>query len=138
MGDRANLYFRTAHKAGIGVYAHSSGPDGIAKAAMAVLENKAFQARGPGMKDQHYATRIGVQLALKVLEADPESQTGFGLWTPEMGVCDNSYGICVIDVCTGKVYVTGERGWDFADPDEDAPRALINPTAKKIEKAMRG
>ena len=127
MGDRSNVFFRSGRD-GIGVYAHWSG-ESMADAAMRVIQSKAFQAR---LGDEHYAMRIGVQLVLEALDADPKSETGFGLWTPATGPDDNEYRWVVIDVDTGDLFVA--KNWKKPLPSE----RVAKPTASEIRRRMRG
>jgi hypothetical protein len=125
MGDRANVYFRNG-KAGIGVYGHWAGSS-IASAAAKVLASKAFKAR---IGDPNYATRIGVQIVLEELGAEPSSETGFGLWTSVGGADDNEYPYIVIDVNDGKVFVAAD--WKKPKPSERVEK----PTEKKLLSLM--
>jgi hypothetical protein len=125
MGDRSNLFFRTA-RGGIGVYAHWSGL-GIADAAAKVMASKAFQGR---IGDTNYALRLGVQLALETLGADSKEETGFGLWTPATGADDNEYPYVVIDVDEGVLFVT--RDWQKPSKADQVDK----PTAAAIRKRM--
>src|SRR5580765_7562622 len=111
MRDRSNVFFRS-DKHGIGVYAHWAG-EAMADAAMRVLKSKAFNDR---LGDEHYAMRIGVQIVLAALGADPKSDTGFGLWTPATGPDDNEYRWIVIDVETGDLFVA--KNWKKPLPSE--------------------
>ncbi|MFO0728135.1 MAG: hypothetical protein U1E65_30420 [Myxococcota bacterium] len=127
MGDRSNLYFKNGDH-GVGVYGHWAG-QGMAEAAMAVLQNKGFLAR---LGDSSYATRIGVQTVLDTLGVSAKDETGCGLWTSETGPDDNEYRFLVIDVQSGRVFVTDD--WK-APPPSDLIEA---PTAEKIAAAMIG
>ncbi|MFT3709383.1 MAG: hypothetical protein QM817_17225 [Archangium sp.] len=125
MGDRSNLFFRSA-KGGIGVYGHYAGVS-MADAAMAVLKNPAFKAR---IGDKNYAFRIGVQTALDVLGATAAEETGYGLWTPATGADDNEHRYIVIDVDTGALFVA--KDWKKVKPSEK----IAKPTAASIRKKM--
>jgi hypothetical protein len=100
----------------------------MAEAAMAVLSSPLFKTR---IGDAPYAMRIGVQIVLDNLGASLE-ELGFGLWTRSMGPCDNAYGIIVIDVNTGGVYVTsnpqhpGVSCTPVLEPTEELLRKLMN------------
>jgi hypothetical protein len=96
---------------------------------MRVLKSKAFQAR---LGDANYATRIGVQLVLEELGADPKSETGFGLWTPAGGPDDNEYRWVVIDVDTGDLFVA--KNWKKPLPTE----LVQTPTVAEVRRRMRG
>lgn len=115
MGDRSNIFFRNV-KGGIGVYGHWAGVS-MATAAMAVINNAAFKQR---IGDCTYATRIGVQTVLEHLGALATHETGFGLWSAEMGPGDNEHKYIVIDVGDGSVYVAGD--WDNVRECELVPK----------------
>lgn len=119
MGDRANLQFRSENQT-IGIYGHWVGTD-IAKAAVAVVESPTFQKR---VGDDAYATRIGVQIALKELGSDEEDEHGFGLYVGNECPDNDGYEIVVVNVDTGKIEVDGE--------------VFDKPTAATVAKAMQG
>lgn len=104
MGDRANIFIQTDKRAdglwnGIGVYSHWHG-EGIHQAALAALP----KAEGR-IGDEAYFARIVIHNVL-VAVADPDSETGTGLWTEYP--CDNDgYPILVINAETGEHWFTG-------------------------------
>jgi hypothetical protein len=92
------------------------------------MKSKAFKAR---VGDANYALRIGVQLVLQTLQADPTSDTGFGLWTPATGPDDNEYRYVVVDVDEGHLFVCSD--WKKPKPGD----RIATPTAANIRSAMR-
>jgi hypothetical protein len=126
MGDRANVYLRNDNS-GIGVYGHWAGL-GMAEAAMAVLANDAFRKR---LGDASYATRIAVQTIFAAVGADPNEETGFGLWTSASGPDDNEYRFIVIDVDSGELFVSDD--WKDPRPEDK----LADPTTDAIVARMQ-
>lgn len=115
MGDRANIFIQTEMQddgqwAGIGVYTHWRG-EGIHAAALAALPKAAGR-----VGDTSYFARIIVHNVLNAV-ADPDSETGAGLWTvfPD----DNDgYPVLVINAQTGKHWFT-PLGNHASDQKED-------------------
>lgn len=116
MGDRSNILFQNGDDAPIGVYCHWAGLS-LARSAMKVLKNRAFQAR---LGDADYAIRIGVQVVLADQGASMTEDTGFGLFVGDSP--DRNYNDIIINVNTGRLMVGGT--------------AIDNPTEAKIRQLM--
>lgn len=126
MGNRSNLFFKNGND-GIGIYAHNAGAE-LAEVAASVVKNPAFKSR---LGDPSYALRIGVETALECLGSDGFIETGFGLWTANMGPDDNdSYPYIVIDVLDGQVYVTKS----LRNPRED--EVVPDPSSDVLKNLM--
>lgn len=98
MGDRANCFIQQTQDEngewqGIGIYAHWAGKD----LHTTVLEVLPLASGRIG--DESYFARIVIHNTLLRL-ADPESETGFGLWTAHPD--DNEHPILVVNALTGK------------------------------------
>lgn len=113
MGDRSNVFIQqdfdkeSEKWAGIGLYSHWHGED---LHVTAIAEIEAASAR---KGDPSYFARILTQRVLNAL-ADPDSETGFGLWTT--GPDDNEYPILVINANTGQHWYADESTYRDSQP----------------------
>jgi hypothetical protein len=98
MGDRSNVFIQMTQGedglwAGIGVYSHWGGT-GFQDAAI-----KEIPSASRRLGDPSYFTRILIHRLLNA-DADPDSETGHGLWTEQPD--DNEYPILVINAVSGE------------------------------------
>ena len=116
MGDRSNIFVQQRRKengewTGIGVYSHWGGTS-LHNAALAALP----KAKGR-IGDPSYFARILIHNVL-IEAADPDSETGAGLWTSETGMDDNEHPVLVINAETGEFWYANETGYTY-DRKED-------------------
>jgi hypothetical protein len=109
MGDRSNIFIQQGQKAdgtwtGIGVYSHWHGTQ-LHDAAIEALP----KAQGR-IGDDSYFARIVIHNVL-VAVADPDSETGTGLWVD--GIPDNEHPILVINAHTGDHWYASEETFRY-------------------------
>lgn len=122
MGDRSNFFIQQ-HKGaedtvgegswvGIGLYSHWGGTD------MQRTAIEAARASVGRLGDPSYFARRVIHKVL-VACADPESETGCGLWTT--GPDDNEYPLLVVNAHSGLAWLCNDT--DFG---KDAPASAVH------------
>ena len=105
MGDRSNVFIQQGQKDGrafgVGIYSHWHGTT-LHSVALDALPKAASRVGDPS-----YFARIIIHNVLATI-ADPDSETGFGIYTDSLGEPDNEHDVLVIDANTSRYWFTPE------------------------------